>query len=241
MLSNHKTFDTKAYKWGESWMIYFNCLNDVLWLLVLCYLCLPRSAFVWLAMCDCGISWSYSLTFVAFGQALHQANRLQNLLQLFNAENHAIRIKPVHGFDDAIAKFIFYKCVDKNRYKWGESWLIYFNCLNDVLWLLVLCYLCLPRSAFVWLAMCDCGISWSYSLTFVAFGQALHQANRLQNLLQLFNAERHAIIIKPVHGFDDANAKFVFTNVWLKLDMYISLIILTKNDSYNFHAIILLC
>ena len=31
------------------------------WLLVLCYLCLPRSAFVWLAMCDCGISWSYSL------------------------------------------------------------------------------------------------------------------------------------------------------------------------------------
>ena len=33
-VSNHKTFDTKAYRWGESWLIYFNCLNNVLWLLV---------------------------------------------------------------------------------------------------------------------------------------------------------------------------------------------------------------
>ena len=56
-MSNNKTFDTKAHRWGESWLIYFNCLNDVLWLLVL-YLCLPRGAFVWPAMCDCGISWS---------------------------------------------------------------------------------------------------------------------------------------------------------------------------------------
>ena len=66
-------------------------------------------------MCDCGISWSYSLTFVVFGQALHQANRLENLVQLFNAESHAIGIKPVHGIDDAIAKFVFDKCVEK---KW---------------------------------------------------------------------------------------------------------------------------
>ena len=70
-VSKHKMFDTKAYRWGKSWLINFNCLNDVLWLLVLCYLCIPRSAFFWPAMCDCGISWSYSLTFVAFCQAFH--------------------------------------------------------------------------------------------------------------------------------------------------------------------------
>ena len=55
-------------------------------------------------MCDCGISWSYSLTFVAFDPALHQANRLKNLVQLFNAESHAIGKKSVHEIDDAIAK-----------------------------------------------------------------------------------------------------------------------------------------
>ena len=113
-VSNHYTFDTKAYRWGESWLICFNCLNDVLWLLVLCYLCLLRIAFVWPAMCNCGISWSYSLTFVAFDPALHQANRLENLVQLFNAESHAIGIKSVHGIDDAIAKLVFDKCALDN-------------------------------------------------------------------------------------------------------------------------------
>ena len=67
-------------------------------------------------MCDCGISRSYSLTFIAFGQALHQANRLETLLQLFNAESHAIGIKPGHRIDDATAKFVFDKCVEKNEY-----------------------------------------------------------------------------------------------------------------------------
>ena len=137
-VSNHKTFDTKAYRWGESWLLYFNCLNDVLWLLVLNYLCLPRSAFVWPAMLDCGISWSYSLTFVAFGQALHQTNRLENLVRLFNAESHAIGIKPVHGIDDAIAKFVFDKCVEKNGYVYfpdniDKEWLIQFSCDNIAL------------------------------------------------------------------------------------------------------------
>ena len=37
----------------------------------------------------------------------------KNLVQLFNAESHAIGIKPVHGIDDAIAKFVSYKCVEK--------------------------------------------------------------------------------------------------------------------------------
>ena len=84
---------------------------------MLCYLSLPHGAFVWPAMCDCGISISYSLTFVAFGQALHHANRLENLVQLFNAESHYIRIKPVHGIDVAIAKLVFDKCV-KNGYEY---------------------------------------------------------------------------------------------------------------------------
>ena len=55
------------------------------------------------------------LTFVAFGQALRQANRLENLVQLFNAESHTIGIKSVHGIDGVIAKFVFDKCVEK---KW---------------------------------------------------------------------------------------------------------------------------
>ena len=63
----------------------------------------------------------------------------------------------------------------------------------------MLCYLCLPRSALVLPA----------------------------NLVQLFNAESHAIGIKPVHEIDDAIAKFVFDKCVEKMNMYISLIILT--------------
>ena len=37
-------------------------------------------------------------------------------MQLFNAESHAIGIKPVHGIDDAKANFVFDKCVEKNGY-----------------------------------------------------------------------------------------------------------------------------
>ena len=74
--------------------------------------------------------------------------------------------------------------------------------------------------------MCDFGISWSYSLTFVAFGQALHQANILENLVQLFDAESHAIGIKPVHGINDEIPNSFLTNVSKKMDMYISLILL---------------
>ena len=54
------------------------------------------------------------LLLIALGQTLHQANRLENLEQLFNAESHAIGIKPAHGIDDAIAKFVCDKCVGKN-------------------------------------------------------------------------------------------------------------------------------
>ena len=83
-------------------------------------------------MCDCGISWSYSLTFDDFGQALHQANRLQNLVQLFNAESHAIGIKPAHGIEYAIAKFVSDNCVEQNGYVYVPDnidieWLIQFD------------------------------------------------------------------------------------------------------------------
>ena len=37
-------------------------------------------------------------------------------MQLFDAESHAFGIKPVHGIDDAIAKFVFDKCVEENGY-----------------------------------------------------------------------------------------------------------------------------
>ena len=71
---------------------------------------------------------------------------------------------------------------------------------------------------------------------FFVFDQALHQEARLDNLVQLFNAEGHAIGIKPVPGIDNAIAKYVLTNLSKKW-----ICILTQNDSYNFHAIILLC
>ena len=54
------------------------------------------------------------LLFFVFDQALHQATRLENLVQLFIVESHAIGIKPVHGIDDAIAKYVFDKKVEKN-------------------------------------------------------------------------------------------------------------------------------
>ena len=38
---------------------------------------------------------------------------MENLVQLFNAESHAIGIKPAHGIDDAVVQFVFDKCVGK--------------------------------------------------------------------------------------------------------------------------------
>ena len=45
--------------------------------------------------------------FYVFGQNLHQAIRLEILVQLFYAESHAFGIKPVHGIDDVIIKYVF--------------------------------------------------------------------------------------------------------------------------------------
>ena len=43
---------------SRSWLLYFYCLLDVPWLLELC--ALPEGGEGWFAVCDCGISWSYS-------------------------------------------------------------------------------------------------------------------------------------------------------------------------------------
>ena len=47
----------------ESWLLYFYFLLAVLRQLL--FLPLPHGAVAWSAVCDCGISWSYSLTFSA--------------------------------------------------------------------------------------------------------------------------------------------------------------------------------
>ena len=79
-------------------------------------------------------------------------------------------------------------------------------------------------------------------LLFLFFGQALHQATGLENLVQLFNAENYPIGIKPVHGIDGKIAKYVFVLPNLSKNGYVfmSLIILTQNGSYNFRTIIVL-
>ena len=52
--------------------------------------------------------------------------------------------------------------------------------------------------------------------------------------MQLFNLESHAIGIKPVHGIDDAIPNTVLTSLSKEMGMYMSLIILTQNGTYNF-------
>ena len=46
---------------GGGWLLGCNFLPAVLWQLVFCVK--GRSARGWSAMCDCGISWSYTLIF----------------------------------------------------------------------------------------------------------------------------------------------------------------------------------
>ena len=71
-----------------------------------------------------------------FDQALHQATRLENLVQLFNAESHTLGIKLVHGIDDASAKYVFNKFVKRNGYvpdNIDTEWQIQFSCDNIAL------------------------------------------------------------------------------------------------------------
>ena len=60
-------------------------------------------------------------------------------MQLFNAESHAIGVTPVHGIDDAIAKYIFDKFVERYGYVYvpdniDTEWLIQFSC-DNIVWL----------------------------------------------------------------------------------------------------------
>ena len=57
-------------------------------------------------------------------------------MQLFNAECHTLGIKPVHGIDDAIAKYVFNKFVKRNGYVPDNidiEWQIQFSCDNIAL------------------------------------------------------------------------------------------------------------
>ena len=46
----------------EAWLLYFNYLPVVMWL----FASLPYSAVIWYTVSDCGVYWSYSLTFWSY-------------------------------------------------------------------------------------------------------------------------------------------------------------------------------
>ena len=60
------SFAIWSYRWGrESWLLYFNWVVAVMWLLVICVVFLAvQSVGLTQVVCDCGISWSYSLAFL---------------------------------------------------------------------------------------------------------------------------------------------------------------------------------
>ena len=91
--------------------------------------------------------------------------------------------------------------------------------------MLVLCYLCLPRSALFGL-QCVTVLFPDHTTHFLLLLLA-KLYTRQTDWKTWFNAESHAIGIKPVHGIDDAIAKFVFDKCVEKMDIYISLIIFT--------------
>ena len=91
--------------------------------------------------------------------------------------------------------------------------------------MLVLCYLCLPRSALFGM-QCVIVVFPDHTTHFLLLLLA-KLYTRQTDWKTWFNAESHAIGIKPVHGIDDAIAKFVFDKSVEKMDIYISLIILT--------------
>ena len=76
---------------------------------MLCFHCLPCSAFVGLQCVIVVFPDHTHILFFVFDQALHQETEMKNLMQLFNAESNAIGIKPVHGIDNAITKYVFDK------------------------------------------------------------------------------------------------------------------------------------
>ena len=91
--------------------------------------------------------------------------------------------------------------------------------------MLVLCYLCLPRSALFGL-QCVIVVFPDHTTHFRLLLLA-KLYTRQTDWKTWFNAKSHVIGIKPVHGIDDAIAKFVFDKCVEKMDIYISLIILT--------------
>ena len=66
--------------------------------------------------CVIGVFPDHTHVFLFFIKLYTRQPDWKNLVQLFNAESHAIGIKPVHGIDDAIAKYVFDKFVKINGY-----------------------------------------------------------------------------------------------------------------------------
>ena len=73
----------------------------------LCYVISVFRAVPWFDMQCVIVVFPDHTHFIVLDQTLHQASRLENLVQLFNAKSHAIGIKPVNGIEDAIAKVRF--------------------------------------------------------------------------------------------------------------------------------------
>ena len=68
-----------------------------------------------------------------------------------------------------------------------------------------MCYVISVFLAVPWFGLQCVIVAFPDHTHFFVFDQALHQAIRLENLVQLFNAESQAIVIKPVHGIVKIN------------------------------------
>ena len=49
-----------SWRERDGWLLYFNCVSDVMWLLVFCGMALPHGAMGWSAVCYCGYFLSYT-------------------------------------------------------------------------------------------------------------------------------------------------------------------------------------
>ena len=126
-------------------------------------------------------------------------------MQLFNAESHAIGINPVHGIDDAIAKYVFDKFVKRNGYVYvpdniDTEWLIQFLCDNIAL-------LKATVESILFILHCTEMMVWQRSSDNSLTESFVQQRNRSAKLDQLLN--RFHKFDKPnFHQMEDSIAVF---------------------------------
>ena len=77
---------------------------------------------------------------------------------------------------------VSFQVLQQSRWR-RESWLLYFSCLLNAMWLLSF------FASMGWSAMCDCGISWSYSFSFLS-GNETNQLIKLSYNLRLLFAQQ---------------------------------------------------